>query len=85
MWDTVEYIKSRTPGCFILENVKHLAGKKHRPMFDALLKALRAVKARGGNPMYHVEFKVINSLTHGGEPQHRERIYIVGWKQAFWQ
>ena len=78
MWDTVEYIKSRTPGCFTLEDVKHLAGKTHRPMFDALLKAVRAAKARGGNPMYHIEFKVSNSLNRGGVPQHRARIYIVG-------
>lgn len=66
-----DFIGSRQPAVFILENVKNLASKTHKSVFDDMLRRL-SFKGK-----YSVAWKVLNSKDFG-VPQNRPRIYIVG-------
>jgi DNA (cytosine-5)-methyltransferase 1 len=57
----------------VLENVKNLTTHDDKNTFKTILAEL---EARG----YHVKFKVLNTAQITGVPQHRERIYIVGFR-----
>ena len=56
--------------CVILENVKNIISHDERNTFATIKSNL---ESRG----YHVCYKVLNTATITGIPQHRERIYIV--------
>jgi len=66
-------LQDKRPGAFLLENVKHLArhdgGKTFRIILDVLERQLG----------YTVFYKVIDAINY--VPQHRERIYIVGFRK----
>ena len=68
--DIIDY---QRPEAFVLENVKNLCshdkGNTFRVIFDTLTKALG----------YTVYYKVIDARTV--VPQHRERIFLVGFKE----
>ena len=72
-FSTRDIIAYRRPRAFLLENVKHLrnhdGGRTYRTIIDAL-------DALG----YHVDDRVIDAQAL--VPQHRERIYIVGFRDA---
>ncbi|AUZ05277.2 DNA (cytosine-5-)-methyltransferase [Vitreoscilla sp. C1] len=67
-----DIIKEKRPNAFILENVRHLLkhdeGRTFQTIRDILEKELN----------YTVYFKIIKA-TDFGRPQHRPRIYIVGF------
>ncbi len=66
-------ISDKQPAAFLLENVKHLEkhdkGNTFRVIYDTLAKELN----------YQVYYKVIDAVHY--VPQHRERIYIVGFRE----
>ena len=66
-------IRHHRPKAFLLENVKNLVnhdrGRTFRVIHDVLTKELG----------YHVDFRVIDAKSF--VPQHRERIFIVGFEQ----
>jgi DNA (cytosine-5)-methyltransferase 1 len=68
-----EIIKAKRPAAFMLENVKNLlshdGGKTFRVIQHVLEKELG----------YHIEHKVIDGKRW--TPQHRQRIYIVGFRE----
>lgn len=68
-----EIIKEKRPAAFMLENVKNLlshdGGKTFRVIQHVLEKELG----------YHIEHKVIDGKRW--TPQHRQRIYIVGFRE----
>lgn len=68
-----EIIKEKRPKAFMLENVKNLqshdGGKTFRVIRDVLEKELG----------YHISWKVIDAKRW--VPQHRERIFIVGFRE----
>ena len=66
-----EYILSKTPKCFLLENVKGLTSAAHREVFLKMLATLRS-----GNK-YVVTWRVVNTADYG-IPQNRPRLYIIG-------
>lgn len=66
----IEYHK---PSAFVLENVKHLKRHDHGRTFEIIINTLR--EALG----YTVYPKVIDAK--GVVPQHRERIYFVGFRE----
>lgn len=67
-------LKAKNPYGFLLENVKRLTTHDKGRTFQIILEKL----ANLGYTVYH---KVLNSLDYG-IPQKRERIYIVGFKDA---
>jgi len=68
-----EILDFHKPSAFVLENVKNLRGHDQGRTFqiihDTLTKTLR----------YHVQWKIIDAQSV--VPQHRERIFLVGFKQ----
>jgi len=66
-------IRDHRPAAFVLENVKNLRGhdkgNTFRVIHETLTKKLK----------YHVYYQVVDAI--GLVPQHRERIFIVGFKE----
>ena len=58
---------------FILENVDGLAKPKHEKDFD---KIISLFKAAG----FHVSWEVLDAFNFG-VPQHRNRVFIIGWNK----
>ncbi len=72
-WKILEIIDHHKPMCVVLENVKNLTSHDNGRTFEIIQTNL---KDRG----YHIQFKILNTASITGIPQHRERIYIVGLK-----
>ncbi len=72
-FDVARIIKHHRPRAFLLENVKNLVnhdkGNTFRVIYDTLRNELG----------YHVHWKVIDAKSF--VPQHRERIFIVGFRE----
>lgn len=68
----VEILKERRPQAIFLENVKNLKGHDNGNTFKIIGGLL-------GNFGYHIRSEILNSRLHGNIPQHRERIFIVGF------
>ena len=66
-----EYIRQKTPKCFVLENVKGLTSKTHHKTFLDMLATLRS------DGKYLVTWRVMNTADYG-IPQNRPRLYVVG-------
>jgi len=69
-FNCMEYIKTKMPAHFILENVKNILKSEY---FDVIGTELEKLKELG----YNIDVKVLNTCDFG-IPQHRERVYIVG-------
>jgi DNA (cytosine-5)-methyltransferase 1 len=67
----IEYHK---PAAFVLENVKNLKGHDKGRTFEIITRTLR--EALG----YHLYYKIIDARSV--VPQHRERIFLVGFRDA---
>lgn len=67
-----EILRVKKPRAFVLENVKNLVSHDHGNTFKVIQKVL--VEDLG----YKISFKVIDAAKF--VPQHRERIFIVGYK-----
>jgi DNA (cytosine-5)-methyltransferase 1 len=66
-------IRDKRPRAFLLENVKNLLHHDGGQTFDVILRALE------DELDYDIHFAVIDAK--GLVPQHRERIYIVGFRE----
>jgi DNA (cytosine-5)-methyltransferase 1 len=63
-------VKEKQPKAFIVENVKGIISKKHRPFFDELIEKFT-------DAGYSVKWRLTNCYEHG-VAQVRERVFIVG-------
>lgn len=72
-FDVAEIIKRKHPKAFFLENVKGLKIHDKGKTLDIILNTLRALG-------YFVPDPAIINAMDFGVPQHRERIYIVGFR-----
>ena len=72
-WKIMEILDFHNPQFVILENVKNLVTHDNKKTFITINKNLTD---RG----YHVRYKILNTSTITEVPQHRERIYIIGFK-----
>lgn len=70
-YDIIRICEYKKPRYVLLENVKGLLGKKHRPTFDKIISELNRI---GYN---NVQYAVLNSKDYG-IPQNRERLWIFG-------
>lgn len=74
-FDVAEIIRRKRPKAFFLENVKGLMIHDKGKTLDTILNVLR------NNLNYYVpEPQIVNAMNFG-VPQHRERIYIVGFRK----
>lgn len=73
-FDVARIIEAKKPKAFVLENVKNLVSHDKGRTFDVIKRTL--TKELG----YHIEYRVIDGAHF--TPQHRERIIIVGFKDA---
>lgn len=74
-FDVHRIIKERNPKGFLLENVKNLVSHDKGKTFSIIKQSLEELG-------YHLKYKVLNSKDYGNLPQNRERIYVVGFKNA---
>jgi DNA (cytosine-5)-methyltransferase 1 len=74
-FDIARIIEARKPEGFLLENVKNLKNHDGGNTFRVIEQTLIDLG-------YSVKHKVMNSMEYGNVPQNRERIYIVGFKDA---
>ena len=73
--DIVRLMQDRQPEVVFLENVKNLKGHDNGNTFRVINESLEASG-------YSVAAKVLNASEYGNIPQNRERIYIIGFKDA---
>ena len=72
-FDIARIIKEKKPKAFLLENVKHLIGHDDGKTYKIIMRTLR--KELG----YDVYDEIVDASSV--VPQHRERIFIVGFKK----
>lgn len=72
-FDIVRILKEKKPNGFLLENVAGLKNHDKGKTFDLIIDTLKNELG------YWVDFKVLDSADFN-VPQHRKRIYIVGFK-----
>jgi len=72
-FDVARIIEHHRPKAFLLENVKNLVSHDKGRTIDVILRALREELG------YHVQYRVIDAKSF--VPQHRERIFIVGFRE----
>ena len=77
MFDIIEYIETKKPKTFILEQVEGIMKGKFLVTFTIIIERLTSIK-HYGEKVYHVEFKVLNTSEISGTPQNRPRLYIAG-------
>lgn len=72
-WEIVRILKDKKPKAFLLENVKNLLSHNQGHTFKIIEKSLTEDLG------YYIYYKVIDASLI--LPQHRERIFIVGFKE----
>ncbi|MBK9126078.1 MAG: DNA (cytosine-5-)-methyltransferase [Chloroflexi bacterium] len=72
-FDVARIIRDRQPAAFVLENVKNLRTHDKGRTFRVIMETLQDELG------YHVEYQIIDARRV--VPQHRERIYIVGFRE----
>ena len=72
-FDVAEILRRKRPKAFFLENVKGLVCHDKGKTLEVILNTLRDLG-------YYVPAPQILNAMHYGVPQHRERIYIVGFR-----
>ena len=71
-FDVARIIKHHQPRMFLLENVKNLKSHDKGNTFRVIEETLKELG-------YYIETRIVDGATM--VPQHRERIYIVGWRE----
>ena len=69
VWECRDIIKTKKPKYLLMENVKNLVGKNHKPFFDKWCEELESMG-------YVNYWKVLNGKNFG-VPQNRERVMMV--------
>lgn len=72
-FEVARIIRNKRPGAFLLENVKNLTSHDHGKTFRIIRQTLENELG------YHIHYKVLDSKRW--TCQHRERIYIVGFRE----
>lgn len=72
-WKLIKIMREKSPQIVVLENVKNLISHDEGRTFRIIL---REIEELG----YFVRYKILNTSAITGIPQHRERIYIVCFK-----
>ena len=73
-FDVLRILRHHGPKVFILENVKQLQGHQQGKTLQVILDTLQDLD-------YYTDYRVLNALNFGLQ-QKRERIFIVGFREA---
>ena len=73
-FDIARIIDAKKPRAFLLENVKNLKSHDKGKTYNVIVEALKELN-------YHVFSKILDARHY--VPQHRERIFIVGFSKEF--
>ena len=73
--ELLQFISTHTPNSFIIENVPNLVSQ-FTEVFESIIEELQCEST------YHVTWDIRDSRVHGGLPQTRQRVYIVGIKKS---
>ena len=74
----LNYIQTKLPTVFVLENVEALTHQRFQAELNAILDFLVSLKGPDGTPAYTVSMSILDTLKVGGLPQSRRRLYITG-------
>ncbi|MBQ6436077.1 DNA cytosine methyltransferase [bacterium] len=74
-FDLLEIVKKVQPSALLLENVAHLQKHNQGQTFATILQELAAIG-------YHLHYSILNATDISGLPQNRQRLYLVGFKNA---
>jgi len=76
-WNIARILEERKPSVVMLENVRNLAGPRHRHEWDVIIQTLREIGYRvSSTPSVFSPHFLPPSL--GGTPQVRDRVFILG-------
>lgn len=76
-WNICRVLEERRPSLVVLENVRNIAGPRHRHEWDVIIRSLRGLGYRiSSTPAVFSPHLLPPWL--GGRPQVRERVFIVG-------
>jgi DNA (cytosine-5)-methyltransferase 1 len=76
-WNIARILEERTPAVVLLENVRNLAGPRHRHEWDVIIQTLREIGYRvSSTPSVFSPHFLPPSM--GGTPQVRDRVFILG-------
>ena len=78
VYKIIQLIELLLPRAFVLENVEGLV-KQHWDTFCNILDLVQNI-TDDGKPVYKVDWQVLNSRTHSGQPHNRPRVFVVGVK-----
>lgn len=71
-FDIIKILKAKQPDAYFLENVRHIKNHDEGKTFKAIQKELERIG-------YSFHYKMVKASDHG-LPQHRPRIFMVGFK-----
>lgn len=76
-WNIARVLQARTPAVILLENVRNIAGPRHRHEWEVIVQTLREIGYRVSSTpsVFSPHFL---PPTHGGTPQVRDRVFILG-------
>lgn len=76
-WNIARILEERTPAVVLLENVRNLAGPRHRHEWDVIIQTLREIGYRVSSTpsVFSPHFL---PPSRGGTPQVRDRVFILG-------
>jgi DNA (cytosine-5)-methyltransferase 1 len=76
-WNIARILEERRPSLILLENVRNLAGPRHRHEWDVIITTLRSLGYRVSDTpsVFSPHFL---PPSRGGTPQVRDRVFIVG-------
>lgn len=76
-WNIARILEERTPAVVLLENVRNIAGPRHKHEWDVIIRTLREIGYRvSSTPSVFSPHLLPPSL--GGTPQVRDRVFILG-------
>lgn len=74
-WKTLEIVKFHQPRFVILENVKNLLSHDNGKTFERMKSFIET------DTKYFMKYQLIDTSTYTGIPQHRERVYMVLFRE----
>jgi DNA (cytosine-5)-methyltransferase 1 len=74
----LEVLDKVRPRAFLLENVKGMLSHDGGKTIEYMVEQLRHL-GHGTTAYQVLKPRVLNSMTHGGVPQNRERVFIIGF------
>jgi len=80
-WNILQIVRSHKPAVILLENVRNLAGPRHRSEWRVIIDTLRTEKYRVCD-LPTIFSPHLLSPTKGGRPQVRERVFIAAVRDS---